>query len=407
MSAALALPQNPEAEKCALAMMACNQSLAGEFPWTVEMFFHPAHALIFRAIDANFREGKPGTWYDLGARLRADGQFEAVGHEAGLLEVVTYFQASGREIARYYFQLLTDARAYRDTFLAVQHALGELRAMRLPLPQFLETLSLAADTSAADQQKQHTLNEQMNVLFDELERHEAPEMFPTGLPGLDRLLGGGIGRGELAVAAAGTGGGKSILLAMAALATALENRAVAFFSLEMPAPDILRRMAAHLAGLPLKAIHEKPTAAEMDRMSEALIRLSTLPLTIVDTKFTLPDIEAEARRLIGRGEAELIIVDYAQLVEHRGAETREQVVSEIARRLKNLAMSNRKAVLTASQLNDEGKLRESRALGHHADQVVLLEPTSLLLAKNRRGPKDARLALKLRGELGRFEEVGG
>lgn len=404
MSVSPPLPQNPEAEKCALAMLALNQSLAGEFPWTVELFFHPAHALIFQAIDANFREGLPGTWYDIGARLRSEGNFEAVGSEGGLLEVVNYFSASGRENARYYFRLLTDARAYRDTFLAVQKSLGDLRAMRLPLTEFLETLCLAADTSAADQHKQLTMKDHVSAVFDELEETEAPELFATGLPGLDRLLGGGIERGELAVVAAETGGGKSILLAMAALTNALAGKPVAVFSLEMPGRSLVKRMAAHLAGVTMKARHQKPSAKEMDRISEGLIRMETLPITIVDTKFALPEIEAETRRLIGRGQAELIIVDYAQLVEHKGGDSREQVVSEVARRLKNIAMANRRAVLTASQLNDEGKLRESRAIGHHADHVVLIKEDELRVMKNRRGPKDVGLKLRMRGELGRFEE---
>jgi hypothetical protein len=58
----------------------------------------------------------------------------------------------------------------------------------------------------------------------------------------------------------------------------------------------------------------------------------------------------------------------------------------------------------ASELNEDGKLRESRAIGHHADFVVSIGNGTLVVVKNRRGPRDASIPVRLRGELGRFEE---
>jgi replicative DNA helicase len=65
---------------------------------------------------------------------------------------------------------------------------------------------------------------------------------------------------------------------------------------------------------------------------------------------------------------QLFVVDYIQLVESasvgKGA-NRETHVSEVARRLKLLTKELQVAVIAMSQLNDEGQLRESRAIGHH------------------------------------------
>ena len=112
----------------------------------------------------------------------------------------------------------------------------------------------------------------------------------------------------------------------------------------------------------------------------------------------------EARRLIRLKKADVVIVDYIQLVENTGAETREACISEVARKLKNLALTANIAVLTASQLNDNGMLRESRAIGHHADFVISISDGSLIVDKNRHGPRNVSIPIKLKGELGRFEE---
>jgi electron transfer flavoprotein alpha/beta subunit len=90
-------------------------------------------------------------------------------------------------------------------------------------------------------------------------------------------------------------------------------------------------------------------------------------------------------------------------------DNRENAISEAARRLKNAAGKNRSVILTASQLNDEGKLRESRAIGMHSDQVVhiehLKEKSRIVVKKNRRGPRNYLIDIKMNGELSKLEEV--
>ena len=195
-----------------------------------------------------------------------------------------------------------------------------------------------------------------------------------------------------------------MLLAMAALACAQAGKNVALFSLEMSARDILRRMAANIAGIRIKGAHEKPNGKEMDAATRAICALSSLPITIIDNLASLTSIESEVRRLTRLKKADVVIIDYLQLVENSAADNREQAVAEVARKFKNLALGCDCAVFTASQLNDDGKLRESRAIGHHADFVVSIVNGTLVVVKNRHGPHDVSIPVRLRGELGRFEE---
>lgn len=106
-----------------------------------------------------------------------------------------------------------------------------------------------------------------------------------------------------------------------------------------------------------------------------------------------------------------MVVDYLQLCqspEGSKAETREQQVSEVVRRLKLLALNLNVCVLTASQLNDKGELRESRSIGHHADYVLHIDHSDsqgaeFRMMKNRNGERGVSCQAKMLGALSRFE----
>jgi replicative DNA helicase len=62
-------------------------------------------------------------------------------------------------------------------------------------------------------------------------------------------------------------------------------------------------------------------------------------------------------------------------------------------------------VITASQLNDGGKLRESRAIGQDADVVLVVEDDGIRGLKVRNGERDQLFPLALNGEFQRFETI--
>jgi hypothetical protein len=72
-----------------------------------------------------------------------------------------------------------------------------------------------------------------------------------------------------------------------------------------------------------------------------------------------------------------------------------------------MSLSHDIAVATASQLNDDGLLRESRAIGMHADYVLLIlhdaGKTSIVTKKNRNGERDKSTSARMIGSQFRFE----
>ena len=95
------------------------------------------------------------------------------------------------------------------------------------------------------------------------------------------------------------------------------------------------------------------------------------------------------------------MVDYIQRVGIE-ADTRELAVATVARTLKTIAMREKIVVLTASQLNDNGQLRESRNIGMEGDFVFRITENGLRVDKCRRGPRDVLLPCHLLGAQSRF-----
>jgi replicative DNA helicase len=115
---------------------------------------------------------------------------------------------------------------------------------------------------------------------------------------------------------------------------------------------------------------------------------------------TISQLRAMARRLNQKNKISLWVVDYLQLVtcpEAHAKGNREQEVAQVAVGLKQLAKEMDAPVIVLSQLNDDGKLRESRATGQHADAIWKLnrseggnmhgEAVCLHVEKQRSGPR--------------------
>lgn len=397
------IPQNRTAENAALSLISHSPHVLHQLPWNRELFFADQNQQIFDALENAMETGRETDFVAITSDLESQGKLEAAGGHGAIAEILLTLPGPNASQAAYYFRDLQKALTARKTSSAAREALNDLELMLIEPGEFAETVAAAAQ--GPEQAKRVTLSGQLDQLCADLTSTTPKETFGFGLQTLNRHLAGGIQRGELGVVAAATSGGKSILLCMATLAAGRAGKPVAVFSLEMPAKDILRRMGANMAGVPLKGQMDKPTPHDMNKTTQAITVLRGMQLHIEDSLTSLSEIEREIRRLARLKKADLVIVDYLQLVENTTDANREQAVAAIAQRLKNLATSCGIAILTASQLNEEGRLRESRAIGHHADIVLVIGDGKIKVEKFRNGPRDTFSNVTMRGELGRFEEV--
>lgn len=380
------LPSLPEAEASAVECL-LNGASPDAFPLREEHFADETCRLAFCAVRALADARAPVNVQSVTLHLRAHGMLD----KAGGPHPITELSIKGSGVPAnldHYFESLELARQRRTAVALMHQALPELCAHRLDAPAFAE--ELAARCAPLSATAGHTAAAIAAEIEADTLAGTAPDTFPTGLAPLDVHLRGGLHRGEMAVVAGETGAGKSALLIQAAAACAEAERPVIYFSLEMPRRDVFNRIAAALGD-------HRPGSGGFNR---AQCRASALPVTIHDDIAALADIAAAIRTTARTGKAALAVVDYLQLVEAPG-DTRELAMSETARRLKTLALREKIAVLTASQLNDDGRLRESRSIGHHAD-IVLGILGGIEVRKFRRGAANATIPATLDGAASRF-----
>jgi replicative DNA helicase len=101
-------------------------------------------------------------------------------------------------------------------------------------------------------------------------------------------------------------------------------------------------------------------------------KLKGAPLLIDDQGgLHINQIMGRARRAHRKRPLDLIVVDYLQMVNGEGG-NREQQVAMVSRSLKALAKELDVPVMALSQLNREGKARESDGIENDADIVLKL-----------------------------------
>ena len=406
------VPIAQKSEAAVLSLIAIDRNILSQQTWDSDYFAIPAHRIVFNALQGVHQRTGASCPFSAIAELEATGQLEAAGGEDGVHQILSTMKvASGKvcqDMADDYRKHLHRTKAYRDVITLIETEEPSLRTGKTNLKELSETIMKCSEDRTS---KVKPVKDLIIEIIDEMEGKVKEEVYPTGLLKLDRALKGGMHKGEMMTVASETGGGKSIYLVQAAMANLQGGKSVLFFSLEMKAKDILTRMACNLAGYPLREPEEYKTVNkdELAKISAALLKLHQLPLEIVDGVSEIEEIEAQINRYTGENRADVIVVDYLQIISYDGVESREGQLSEIARRLKLAALKNNVIVLTASQLNDEGRLRESRAIGMHSDQVVYVEhikeKSRLTVKKNRRGARNYMTEIIMRGDISRLEEV--
>jgi replicative DNA helicase len=236
----------------------------------------------------------------------------------------------------------------------------------------------------------------------------------SGIYPLDNVTGG-LHVGEMWVIAAPTSGGKTVLMFQIAANFINNQKNVLVFSLETEADRIHARISANTMSVDMSKILGT-NGTPLDKNAAIKLRSyiekqkDSPHLKIVDqdsiTLETIMSVSKQAESTF-EGGIDMIVVDYLQLISLTNAAgmARHEQIAEISRSLKQLAKRHGCCVLTASQLNDDGKVRESRAISHDADVLLKIDPKNEVVhvSKNRNGERGGQLKMKMVGEYQRFD----
>ena len=388
------LPSNIEAEKSVLAACMLNPDAIDELATKLapENFFRPAHQRIFDGmLELNLRH-IPIDQISLAERLSAEGQLEAVGGRPYLVEL------ANNTLALTNWKSHTEIVKRTSVLRDLVYASTNINALAYDAPDDTNAVIEEAEKMLFNVTQKRVSSSFQNITdlltqaFDDIDElvnnksHMAG--VPTGFTDVDKLFWGLRG-GDLLILAARPGVGKTSFALNLATNAAKSGAAVAMFSLEMGANQLVQRILCAEARVNLGQLRAgNLKEGDWNAIMNAAATLSGLELYIDDTPgLSLLEMRAKARRQLRDKKKGLIIVDYLQLMQPpstRRDGNRAVEVAEISRGLKVLAKELDMPLLALSQLSRAvemrgtkrpmlSDLRESGSIEQDADIVMFID----------------------------------
>ncbi|MCM2424263.1 replicative DNA helicase [Streptomyces sp. RKAG293] len=400
-------------------------------------FYRPAHETIYEAILAQFASGEPADPVLVSARLHREGQLDRCGgrpYISGLVQ--SAFTPANCE---YYADIVREKAKQRELLAALTANRNEVLKGEASAQEIAGRAQLALSAAMEDgaDDGMGMLGEALGVFHDDYEAQERNggqlTGVSTGFVDLDSLTQG-FQPGQLIVVAGRPAMGKSTLAVDFLRACTIRDRQHGvIFSLEMGTPELVKRIVAAEARVPLHHINAATLPPELrDRVDRRTVEMMGAPLHIDDSaNLDLLTIRTKARRLKERVDLKLMVIDYLQLLSGGGGrrpESRQQEVSDISRSLKLLAKELEIPIVALSQLNRGPEqradkkpmvsdLRESGSIEQDADMVILLHreeayeklspragEADLHVAKHRNGPT-AEITVAAQLYMSRFVDM--
>lgn len=411
------LPHNNEAEKNVLGSMIRSSNKLSEAFGALEVEdFYPEnenHRAIFGAMYRLYSKGQPVDVTTLVNELTNSRELEVSGGVDYLLELsesVISFTNFNQ-----YVRIVQEQALLRKYLVSMEEIIDEYYDNDIDDPSTFVGLSHKKLTTISDKRKTGDFQTAQQVSGDlakeigELKEATSDDTvtgIPTGYPRLNRYTHG-FQKGEFIVLAARPGVGKTALALNLAYNAAMRNVPVAYFSLEMPAKMLFKRLAAAESNVQFNSLITgfglNRNNARL-RLIEACKRLATARFYVDDTSgINLLDLEAKIKTLYNKEpDLGLVVVDYMGLVttNMKGKnDSRQLEMQMISQTLKKLALELHISIIGVAQLNRKvedrpggepqlSDLRESGSLEQDADIVLLLhEPKISLEGENSNSKK--------------------
>jgi replicative DNA helicase len=438
-------PHSIEAEQAVLGgLMLDNESWDKVADRVAEQdFYRREHQLIFRAVAHLASLNKPFDVVTLSDELKADGELDAIGGLSYLAALAEETPSAANITA--YADIVREKSVLRQlirvgTEIADSGFQPEGRGSSELLDAAESKVFRIAEQDARGRKGFHNIRDLLNLAVDRIDTLFHQDSHITGLEtGFDDLdeMTAGLQPGDLIIVAGRPSMGKttfSMNIAEHVAYTAARQKdmtkAVAVFSMEMPADSLAMRMMSSLGRIDQHKVRTgKLDDDDWPRLTSAVNMLAETPLYIDDTPALSPtEVRARARRIMREaGGLALIVIDYLQLMQVPGnSENRTNEISEISRALKALAKELNVPVIALSQLNRSleqrpnkrpvmSDLRESGAIEQDADVIIFIyrdevynedSPdkgvAEIIIGKQRNGPIGT-VRLTFLGQFTRFE----
>lgn len=415
-------PSNVEAEQNALGCAFINENSLERIceELTSEMFYNKANAKIFSVLKELFTKNisvDSTTVIDL---LEKKNELTEVGGVDYISEIIN--NAGSIYHLKEYIRIIMERSVLRNLINVSNEILESCYDEKEEVEDIIENaekniLSVHNDNMGREIKNIQDILPVVQEQIEELAKSKTSVIgVPTGFRDLDSKTRG-FNKNQVIIIAGRPGAGKSTFaLNVGINAALLGKKTVAFFSLEMSADEIVKKMYSCVGRIDGNVIATgKLNNSDWKNFNIAQSELADTSFFIDDTAgISVSEIKRKCRRLKnGDHGLDLIIIDYLQLINSTNKYSGNRVaeVSEVSRDLKKLAMELEVPVIALAQLSrgseqrkgDERKprlsdLRESGSIEQDADIVLFLysddyyenittttSKIELIIAKHRHG----------------------
>jgi replicative DNA helicase len=423
------LPSHVYAERMVLGSLLLRGDRWQEFADSLSVadFSVESHRTFWRRMETLARRGDSIDMATLGAELERQGEFQQY---ASVLVNLTEGIPEIPNLPSY-------VQRVRETGLRRRIIIEAERIQQLAADQSVELADISGMLSklAQDSTMDAVENEFSSIvdvidacggLGAYVERRKS-DMIPFPWQRLQTATGG-MRSGELIIIGGESGGGKTAFAGNIVQHAGVNGYGVAVFSLEMSRDELVNRQLA-LAGRFnsrwFRHCGELHTA-QIERIEEACGILLDAKIWLADMpNLTVTRLIGAVNRLRMRRPVHLVVVDYLQLMEAKGASDRERITA-IVRGLKNAAAELALPIVALSQYTKQSLGAErsssdfigSSEIKHAANLALLLKgeqtyhtspqellPWSVLIDKQRAGDSKVEIEFVWRKDCGWFQEV--
>lgn len=414
------MPHDKVAEAAVLGgilMEASIVTIVSEIIPNGSYFFEPAYGAIYDAMLSLARENRGIDPITISARMMEQGASAEVADEEFIGALIDNIYATSGH-AKHYATIVAEKATLRTLIKVTEEITREAYLGKDSLNELLGN----AEKKVFDVVQKRNIGEitpVAEVVMNTLNTIEKASRtsgdvtgLATGFRDLD-MKTAGLHPGNLVIIAARPAMGKtSFVLSLAQHVAVKQRKCVAIFSLEMSKEEMMNRvlsMDSHIDSQKFK----KGDLNDNDWgvLVESGNRISNTKLFLDDRSSTVPEIRSICRKLRIEQKLDLIIIDYLQLMNGKGRDSRQQEISEISRSLKLMAKELGVPVIALSQLSRSlesrpdkrpllSDLRESGAIEQDADMVMFIyrdevyhpdkddnkNKAELIIAKQRSGP---------------------
>jgi replicative DNA helicase len=398
-------------------------------------FYYKAHRLLFQVMCDLSDSGKRVDLITVQDELAKRGELDAVGGAVFLVSLQEDLPSLGLVVQ--HAQIIKEKSVLRNLITSASAIINQCYERGdSELAGVLDAAEQAIFALSA-QRVQHNfvqLNLWLKKTFQHLSslrsHHKGITGVASGYRKLDAMTSG-FQKGDFIVIAGRPSMGKTAFALSLAAQMVKEGAGLGFLSLEMAAEQLTLRLLSTQSGIPHHSIRNATLSSdEWMSLTEVAAVLAEQKFFIDDAPMqTIMDIRTKARKLVLEHKAQVLVIDYLQLIHgaHR-YDSRHQEVSDISRALKALAKELQIPVIALAQLSRAvdsrvdkrpmlSDLRESGAIEQDADVILFLyrdvvynpdteDPAlaEVIIGKQRNGPTGT-VYLHFNRELTLFEDM--